>query len=287
MEIASRVLCARKDQTGMFPGMDALELLYGCACDTEQHNCPYKGAACPGQMRLGMVDKRRAVQACLLDCTCGNHPLVLSYPAGEDVHNVLSVIRSFYNFDGNKLIGLVSTGCCGLSELYYPYMNDGYDITDPAFKGILGFGIIDFIRLNLSGPRSSYYDHQAANVEKALSRLLVFDTEFVQCNVRNKPKDHRGFDIETVMHKSRLSVDDLRQMKQDWLMSDRRLQDNWYLRPCNAEERESAGAADDYTPEELADMAIAVGAHVRGIPQQLIQKVETKLKEANNETGDN
>lgn len=108
----------------------------------------------------------------------------------------------------------------------------------------------------------------------------------VQCNVRNKPKEHRGFDIETVVHQW-LSADDLRQMKQDWLMSDRRLQDNWYLRPCNAEERESAGAADDYTPEELADMAIAVGAHVRGIPQQLIQKVETKLKEAHNETGDN
>ena len=286
MEIASRVLCARKDQTGMFPGMGALELLYGCACDTEQHSCPYKGVACPGHMRLGMIDKRRAVQACLLDCVCGDHPLVLSYPAGEDVHNVLSVIRPFYNLEGNKLIGLVSTGCCGLSELYYPYMNEEYDITDPAFKGILGFGVIDFIRLNLSGPRSSYYDDQAVNVEKALSRLLLFDTEFVQCNVRNKPKEHRGFDIETVVHQW-LSADDLRQMKQDWLMSDRRLQDNWYLRPCNAEERESAGVADDYTPEELADMAIAVGAHVRGIPQQLIQKVETKLKEVHNETGDN
>lgn len=93
-------------------------------------------------------------------------------------------------------------------------------------------------------------------------------------------------EFRTTVHKKLLPPDKLRQLKEDWLKDCAK---PWYLQQFRKSDCFDPSLNDEptYTDEELADLAIELGAYVRGMDLSLCARVEQAVNARQNANNKN
>lgn len=132
----------------------------------------------------------------------------------------------------------------------------------------------DYIAVDVKAPRGKYKDYVLGNEaqgrvaeDKLGGNLVWLDRVF--------RSETRQYELRTTVHRSLLSVEELTNLKQDWVAR-RKARPKWYLQQYGKTDgfMPELKDAPTYTDEELADMAIGLGAYVRGVEPGLAAKVE-------------
>lgn len=154
------------------------------------------------------------------------------------------------------------------------------------------------ISLAIKAPRSKYESFMSDEMKeqyKDNSLLWVENAVTQLANLVYLTKDDDvpiTYDVYTTVHKKLLSEEDLTQLKKDWLLKGCfsvkdeivytpavNLADHWYLEQYHPSS-DSLKDEPTYSDEELSDIAIRVGAHIRGVSDELVKKVNNALKGA-------
>lgn len=136
-----------------------------------------------------------------------------------------------------------------------------------------------YIAMDLKAPMNKYHLFMANSKGESNTKMLdtlLGNIEYLSQALKSSPRYAHNVEFRTTVHKALLSPEDLQLMKFEYLVSLNCKQ--WYLqqfRPCDCFDN-SLNDTPTYSDEELTDIAISLGALVRGVPDKLVEKAEAQ-----------
>ena len=128
----------------------------------------------------------------------------------------------------------------------------------------------DYVALDIKLPTEARYREWGPNLSIGFWSKLISNIRWVNGN--------KDGEFRTTVHKSILSMDDLRTIGKGLLLGRQR---PWYLqqfRKCKCPDMR-LNDEPTYSDEELADMAIELGAYVRGVDQDTEERVRFAVEQ--------
>lgn len=173
-----------------------------------------------------------------------------------------------------------------LQELLEELKGIGYAVkldtngTYCALQSKLTKPCLDYIAVDVKLPRARYQELMASGTDngkmaasKLAGNLVWLDRVFVS-------QWHKQYELRTTVHKKLLPLEAIYQLKADWV-DPRKTHPKWYLQQYGKSKGFDPDLQNEptYSDEDLADIAVGIGAYVRGVDPALAAKVEKTVDE--------